>query len=84
MKVDTTRLLTKAEQYRKERDKETGVVLFWDGEVYGWKNMLRDAGHERPGVIAIDAQGRFFLAEGGSDTHEAKGWVAVTPQQLER
>ncbi|VVP45076.1 hypothetical protein PS880_05053 [Pseudomonas fluorescens] len=26
-----------------------GVVLVWQGSVYGWKNSLRDASHERLG-----------------------------------
>jgi hypothetical protein len=31
-----------------------GVVLVWEGVVYGWKNSLRDAIHERPGAYAVD------------------------------
>ncbi|CZT30777.1 hypothetical protein PCPL58_4321 [Pseudomonas cerasi] len=31
-----------------------GVVLVWDGEVYGWKDELRDPASERPGAYAVD------------------------------
>ncbi len=44
-----------------------GVVLIWDGEVYGWKNCLRDAEQERPGAIAVDGDAHVFVAEGGND-----------------
>ncbi|MCL3946360.1 hypothetical protein M4Z81_25870, partial [Escherichia coli] len=31
-----------------------GVVLLWQGAVYGWKNELRDPQHEQPGAVAVD------------------------------
>lgn len=60
---------------RNEEHGRDGVVLIWAGEVYGWKNCLRDAQHERPGVIAVDADGHVFLAEGENDVGGAKRWV---------
>ena len=57
----------------------TGVVLIWEGEVYGWKNCLRDAAHERPNAIAVDEQGHVFIAQGGNDYDGAKCWVATSP-----
>lgn len=54
-----------------------GVVLIWEGKAYAWKNCLRDAQHERPGVIAIDANGHVFIAEGGNDYDGAKCWVVA-------
>ncbi len=54
-----------------------GVVLVWDGEGYGWKNCLRDAGHERPGALAVDADGNVYRAEGGNDLDGASVWVVV-------
>ncbi|MNC54294.1 hypothetical protein D3C75_1037700 [compost metagenome] len=56
-----------------------GVVLLWEGQAYGWKNSLRDAGHERPGVYAVDEDGHVFIAEGGDDYNGAKCWVATDP-----
>lgn len=29
-----------------------GVVLVWEGDVYGWKNELRDPASDRLGVYA--------------------------------
>lgn len=54
-----------------------GVVLVWDGAGYGWKNRLRDAGHERPGALAVDADGVVYRAEGGNDQDGASVWVVV-------
>lgn len=56
-----------------------GVVLVWEGVVYGWKNELRDPASERPGAYAVDMAGFVFKAEGGDDYNGAKAWVAVDP-----
>lgn len=49
-----------------------------EGDVYGWKNELRDPASERPGVYAVDKARLVFKAEGGDDYNGAKAWVAVT------
>ncbi len=54
-----------------------GVVLIWQGTVYGWKNCLRDAAHEQPGAYAVDESGHVFIAKGGNEYDGAKAWVAV-------
>ncbi len=61
----------------RNHEYQEGVVLIWQGEVYGWKNKLRDASHERPGVYAVDVTGHVFVAEGGDDLNGAKCWVAA-------
>lgn len=61
------------------QERRGGVVLVWQGEVYGWKNCLRDAVHERPGAYAVDDAGHVFIAEGGGDQNGAKCWVVVDP-----
>ena len=67
-----------ARQWRKENPKyQAGVVLIWEGAVYGWKNSIRDAVHERPGAIGVDEKENIYLAEGGNDYDGAKGWVVV-------
>lgn len=67
-------------QWRKGNPQHPGgVVLLWQGAVYGWKNNLRDASHEQPGVHAVDEAGHVFIAEGGDDYNGAKCWVAVNP-----
>lgn len=70
-------LRTTAAQWRTDNQKHGGLVLVWQDAVYGWKNSLRDAGHERPGVYAVDEQGHVFIAEGGDDYEGAKCWVVV-------
>ncbi|HCA7081296.1 TPA: antirestriction protein ArdR [Citrobacter sedlakii] len=66
-----------ASTWRKANEEyaQSGIVLIWNDEVYGWKNCLRDAQHERPGAIAVDATGNVFIAEGGNDYDGAKVWV---------
>lgn len=72
--------VAKWRQHNQER--HGGVVLVWQGEVYGWKNCLRDAVHERPGAYAIDEYGHVFMAEGGDDQNGARCWVVVGPTSL--
>lgn len=76
--VETLRT-TAAQSRAANPERVSGVVLVWQGSVYGWKNSLRDAGHERPGVYAVDEAGHVFIAEGGDDYNGAKCWVAVDP-----
>lgn len=67
-----------ASQWRTEHpEHQGGVVLVWQAQGYGWKDRLRDAAHERPGVYAVDADDHVFVAEGGDDYKGAKCWVAV-------
>ncbi|KAB2686508.1 antirestriction protein ArdR [Brucella pseudogrignonensis] len=62
---------------QSHREKPGGVVLIWQGSVYGWKNELRDSQHERPGAYAVDDSGRVFVAEGGNDYDGAERWSAL-------
>ena len=64
-------------QAQTDNRAKTGVVLIWRGEVYGWKNVLRDAASEQPGAIAVDTKGHVFIAEGGDAYNGADGWVAA-------
>ena len=65
--------------YRSEHQTPPGgVVLLWGNTAYGWKNELRDPAHERPGVLAVDAHGNVFQAEGGDDYNGAKVWAVVS------
>lgn len=74
-----TEILRVARNWRlnEPESHQTGVVLIWDGKVYGWKNELRDASHEQPGAIAVDDAGRVFQAEGGDSYNGASAWVVV-------
>ncbi|QUG93158.1 antirestriction protein ArdR (plasmid) [Pseudomonas putida] len=70
---------TAAKWRASNQEHHGGVVLVWGGEVYGWKNELRDPASERPGAYAVDKAGQVFMAEGGDDYNGAKAWVAVDP-----
>lgn len=73
-------LRTTATQWRTANpERSGGVVLIWQGSVYGWKNCLRDAAHEQPGAYAVDEAGHVFIAEGGDEYNGAKCWVTVAP-----
>lgn len=63
----------RAEQPEPRRS--SGVVLVFDGRVYGWKNELRDPQHERPGAIAVDPDGKAWTAEGGNNYDGAERWT---------
>ncbi|EKI5081646.1 hypothetical protein PEY58_004593 [Salmonella enterica] len=71
-----------ATKWRNEQLSEmywiTGVVLIWEGRVYGWKDKLRDTRHERPGAVAVDCHGNVFRAEGGNDYDGAAVWVVYS------
>ena len=61
-------------KYRKDEQQPGGVVLVWAGQAYGWKNELRDPQHERPGALALDAEGGVWEATGGNDQDGARAW----------
>lgn len=61
-------------KYRKDEKQPGGLVLVWGGQVYGWKNELRDPQHERPGVLAVDPEGGVWMSVGGNDHDGAKAW----------
>lgn len=67
----------RAEQPQERCERQQGVVLIWHGEVYGWKNCLRNPEHERPGALAVDEHEHVYLAEGGNDYDGAEQWTAV-------
>lgn len=53
----------------------SGIVLIWNNEVYGWKDELRNPESERPNAIAVDTQGQVYVAEGGNDYDGAERWT---------
>ncbi|HHH0405314.1 TPA: antirestriction protein ArdR [Yersinia enterocolitica] len=65
-----------ANVWRKQNPEhaDSGVVLIWNDEVYGWKNSLRDPQDEQPGAIAVDIVGGVFVAEGGNCDDGANAW----------
>lgn len=63
-----------AEAYRREEVQDDGIVLVYAGQVYGWKNELREPHQERPGALAVSARNCVWLAYGGNDQDGAKSW----------
>lgn len=74
---DILNVLGIAEKWREDHPEHAtkGIVMIWNGQAYGWKDSLRDAHGERPGVIAVDVREHIFVAEGGNDYDGAKCWV---------
>lgn len=54
-----------------------GVVLVYEGRVYGWKNELRDPHQDCPGALAVDVRGRIWQAIGGNDYDGAREWDEI-------
>ena len=75
--MENATLVTQAKQYIQERGYPGGVVLFFEGEQYGWKNALRNPESEKPGAIAIDSEGNQWKAVGGDDYNGAEKWEAI-------
>lgn len=73
-------LVTKAQAYLTERGYKGGLVLFYQGKQYGWKNALRNPEAEKPGAIAIDSEGNQYQAVGGCEYHGATHWQQIWPQ----
>lgn len=64
------------------KGRHDGLVLIFQGCVYGWKNELRDPQCERPGAYAVDKNGLVYQAEGGDEYNGALAWIAVNPDRL--
>lgn len=70
-----------SDDVRRYREQETlvgerGVVVFFQGEVQGWVNQLRNPEHWQPGCIAVDEQGRMWTTIEGSERNGALMWLA--------
>nr|WP_289073832.1 hypothetical protein [uncultured Halomonas sp.] len=71
---DDVRALANA--YRANNPHEVGgVVMLIKGNVYGWKNQLRDPRSEVPGAVAVSSEGQIFVAAGGNDYDGAEYWA---------
>ncbi len=67
-------MVKKALNYFTENNRVGGVVLFFDAEIYGWKNKLRSPESEQPGAVAIDNAGNQWVARGGDSYNGAERW----------
>lgn len=83
MKKTITTLISIASDWRasqvdRPHCQVKGIVLInADGEVYGWKNELRNPECECPGSFAVTTDNRIFLASGGDYYNGAKEWVNI-------
>ena len=72
--MNYTKIAAEWREAQTDNRAKTGVVLIWNNEVYGWKNVLRDAASEQPGAVAVDTSGHVFRAVGGDDYNGANRW----------
>lgn len=66
-----------AKHYRATTGRTNGLILIYQGKAYGWRDCLRDPQTERPKAIAVDPEGRLFVATGGDDYQGAESWYPL-------
>jgi hypothetical protein len=68
-----------ADKWRLENKRCVGgVIVFFDGDLCGWVNELRDPHLWRPGCIAIDEFGNQFKSVGGTAESGSHDWLEIT------
>lgn len=65
-----------ASQYRQFLIKTDGVVIFYNGEIQGWCNELRNPESWCPGCIAVSLDQQ-FIAIGGNGYDGAEKWQLI-------
>ncbi len=73
--MDIEKLIEEAKAYREKSASDQGVVVLFNGDVAGWMNELRNPELWAPGAIAIDAESRVFIAEGGNNYDGSYRWI---------
>lgn len=75
----TTSLIKKATTWRTKHPAQTGGVIIFHGcELQGWVNQLRNPEHWMPGCIALDCDGKQYVATGGDAYNGAQRWEPIT------
>ena len=76
--MDAKTMIDDARRYREQEALagKGGVVVFFQGEVQGWVNQLRNPEHWQPGCIAVDEQGQMWTTIAGSERDGALMWLA--------
>ena len=81
-----------AKVFRRERNHQSGYVIFFDDEIAGWTQYLDLPSAWVPGCIAVDDAGNEYCATGGDEqsgalsweyyfvSHRAKPFVPVSPE----
>lgn len=77
-----TQFFLQAQRYANSLGHISGVVVFWDGQVQGWMDFLRDPQDWQPGCIAVCVfSGRQWLATGGDSYNGSKEWTPFQASQ---
>ncbi len=76
--MDAKTMIDDARRYREQEALvgKGGVVVFFQGEVQGWVNQLRNPDHWQPGCVAVDEQGHMWTTIAGSERDGALMWLA--------
>ena len=76
--MDVKMMIDDARRYREQETLvgKGGVVVFFQGEVQGWVNQLRNPERWQPGCIAVDEQGHTWTAIVGNERDGALMWLA--------
>lgn len=61
-------------EYRAERSLTGGYVVISGDEIAGWAAALFNPSGWMPGCIAIDKDGKKWIAKGGNDYDGAERW----------
>jgi hypothetical protein len=77
--MNESSLFESANQWRQEWGYvgKGGVVIFFNEELQGWQNSLRNPEHWQPGCIAISDQGDCWRAVGGDALNGALAWESL-------
>ncbi|MGN3966807.1 hypothetical protein ACS0ZG_31895 [Burkholderia gladioli] len=79
--MDAKRMIDDARRYREQEALlgKGGVVVFFQGEIQGWVNKLRNPEHWQAGCIAVDEQGLSWTAIAGTEYDGALMWLPNHP-----
>ena len=66
-----------ANQYRKHKNFDGGVITIYKGEVQGWSNELRNPERWAPGCIAVNEDGDQWVTIGGTKYNGAERWEVL-------
>ncbi|AEA66043.1 hypothetical protein [Burkholderia gladioli] len=79
--MDAKRMIDDSRRYREQEALlgKGGVVVFFQGEIQGWVNKLRNPEHWQAGCIAVDEQGLSWTAIAGTEYDGALMWLPNHP-----
>lgn len=72
-----TRILNIADKYRASMKISGGFVIFYQGRITGWLNVLKNPDCLIPGCIAIDVAGNQYKSVSGNQYDGARFWEQI-------